>query len=49
MGSKVAASETPIACSLGVGDYRERLAQIAQLARDALRSHERDGLVLHLR
>jgi hypothetical protein len=42
-------SETPIACTLGVGDYKERLAQIAALARDALRSHERDGLVLHLR
>jgi hypothetical protein len=41
-------SETPIACTLSAGDYRGRLAQIAALARDALRSYEKDGLVLHL-
>jgi hypothetical protein len=50
MGSDLAtASENPIACTLSVGDYRERLAQIAELARDALRSYEREGLVLRLR
>jgi hypothetical protein len=50
MGSDMAtASENPIACTLSVGDYRERLAQIAELARDALRSYEREGLVLRLR
>jgi hypothetical protein len=50
MGSDTdTASKAPIACTLTVGDYTERLAQIAKLARDALRSHERDGLVLRLR
>jgi hypothetical protein len=32
---------TPIACTLTVGDDKERLAQIAELARDALRSQGR--------
>ncbi len=39
----------PIACTLSASDYRRRLSQIADLARDALRSHERNGLVLTLR
>jgi hypothetical protein len=43
------AGETPIACTLTAGDYKERLGQIAALARDSLRSHERNGLVLILR
>jgi len=42
-------SNVPIACTLGAVDYRERLAEIAKLARDALRSYERDSLVLRLR
>jgi hypothetical protein len=42
-------SNVPIACTLSAADYRERLADIAELARDALRSYERDGLVLRLR
>jgi hypothetical protein len=50
MGSEQATiSETPIACTLGASDYKERLAEIAKLARDALRSYERDGLILRLR
>jgi hypothetical protein len=50
MGSEQATiSETPITCTLSAGDYRERLAQIADLARDNLRSYERDGLILGLR
>jgi hypothetical protein len=50
MGSDLATtSEAPIACTLSVGDYEERLAQIAELARNALRSYEKDDLVLHLR
>ena len=32
------ASQEPHACTLTVGDYKERLAQIAELARDALRN-----------
>jgi hypothetical protein len=44
-----AASETPIVCTLDMGGFKQRLAWIAELNRDALRSHERDGLVLHLR
>jgi hypothetical protein len=42
-------SETPIACTLSAGDYKERLAEIAKLARDALWSYKRDGLILRLR
>ena len=50
MGSDIATgSETPSACTLSVGEYKERLAHIAELARDALRGHAREGLVLQLR
>src|SRR3712207_5083286 len=38
----------PIACTLAPGDYKARLAWIAQLARDALRSNERRDLELEL-
>ncbi len=39
----------PIACTLAPSEYRERLASIARLARDALRSAKRRGLALELR
>lgn len=42
-------TEPPIACTLQGGSYQERLAWIAELARDGLRSHSRRDLVLHLR
>jgi hypothetical protein len=49
MGSEQATiSETPIACTLDVGDYKRRLLWMAELARDALKSYEREGLILHL-
>jgi hypothetical protein len=38
----------PIACTLGPGDFRQRLAWIADLNRDALRDQRRDGLRLEL-
>lgn len=38
----------PIACSLGSGDYRERLAWIADLNAWALREQRREGLTLEL-
>ena len=38
----------PIACTLNPGEYKTRLASIADLNRDALRSHARDGLELQL-
>ena len=38
----------PIACTLAPGAYKDRLAWIAALNRDALRSYERRGLVLEL-
>jgi hypothetical protein len=42
-------SEQPsIVCCLSAGDYRRRLAWIDSLARKALRSHDRDDLVLYL-
>lgn len=42
------AEPTPIACTLGSGDFQRRLAWIAELNRDALRSRRRDGLRLEL-
>ena len=39
----------PIACALAPSAFRDRLAWIAALTRDALRSHERRDLVLDLR
>jgi hypothetical protein len=39
---------TPIACTLAPGDFNSRLAWIAELTRDALREHRRDGLILQL-
>ncbi|MGK9170301.1 hypothetical protein KXR53_28645 [Inquilinus limosus] len=45
----MATSETPpIACTLPPGEFQDRLAWIAALTRDALRSHERHDLVLDL-
>jgi hypothetical protein len=38
----------PIACTLGPGDFRQRVACIADLTRDALRAQHRDGLRLEL-
>jgi hypothetical protein len=38
----------PIACTLAPGEYQRRLAWIAELARDGLRSSERRDLVLEL-
>lgn len=43
------ASEEPITCTLGAGDFKQRLGWIAELNRKALRSHAREGLVLDLR
>ena len=45
----VAQAASPIVCRLSAGDYKESLRQIAELARDALRGYERNGLVLTLR
>ncbi|WP_247509941.1 tetratricopeptide repeat protein [Bradyrhizobium sp. 157] len=39
----------PIACTLAPGAYKDRMAWIGALTRDALRSHERRDLVLDLR
>lgn len=41
--------QTPaIACTLGPGDFKERLAWIGEVNRSALRGHRRDGLRLEL-
>jgi hypothetical protein len=40
---------SPIACTLAPGAFKDRMAWISALARDALRSHERRDLVLDLR
>ena len=42
------ASTIPIVCTLGAGEYADRLARIAKLNRSSLRSHQRDGLTLVL-
>jgi hypothetical protein len=39
----------PIACTLAPAAYKDRMASIAALTREALRSHQRRGLVLDLR
>jgi hypothetical protein len=43
------ANDAPIACTLTGGAFADRVAWIAQLNRDGLRSHERTGssLTLH--
>ncbi len=38
----------PVACTLAPGAYRDRMAWIGALTRDALRSHERRGLAVVL-
>jgi hypothetical protein len=38
----------PIACTLSGTDYEERIAWIAQLNRDGLRTHRREGVSLRL-
>jgi len=40
--------QAPIACTLQPGTYQERLAWIADLARDGLREVSRDDLRLEL-
>jgi hypothetical protein len=44
-----ATGNQPIACTLIKGDFRDRLAWIAELTRDALRGYERADLTLKLR
>jgi hypothetical protein len=44
-----ATEDQPIACTLIEGDFRVRLAWIAELTRDALRGYERADLTLKLR
>lgn len=41
-------TEPPIACTLESGSYQERIAWIADLAREGLRSHKREDLTLEL-
>jgi hypothetical protein len=51
-GSEMKSTATgnePIACTLIEGDFRDRLAWIAEVTRDALRGYERADLTLKLR
>jgi hypothetical protein len=48
-GKAVTTDQQPIACTLTVGDLRDRLAWIATLNRDALRGYDRTDLTLRLR
>ncbi len=41
-------AETPIACTLGAGDYRARMDWIAGLNVKGLRRHESEDLTLRL-
>jgi hypothetical protein len=43
-----ASDQPPLTCRLGAGDYRRRIAWIAELTRRALRKYSRDELVLRL-
>ena len=38
----------PIACTLGAGDFTDRMGWIRELSAKSLRSHRRDGLMLEL-
>jgi hypothetical protein len=42
------AESGPIACTLGPGDFKDRVGWIRELSAKSLRSHRRDGLVLEL-
>lgn len=42
-------TDVPIACTLGAGDFKARMAWLADLNARALIDHRRDGLTLHLR
>ena len=46
MGDHMTAEDPPLACTLAGDEFRESLAWIAALARDALRSYDREDLVL---
>jgi hypothetical protein len=41
-------ASTPIACTLGSGDFKDRLRWIQELSAKSLRRHHRDGLMLEL-
>lgn len=41
--------ETPIACALTGGNFRDRIAWIAELARESLQGYEQYDLMLELR
>ena len=38
----------PVACTLGSGDFKDRIGWIRELSAKSLRSHRRDGLMLEL-
>ena len=38
----------PIVCTLGSGDFKDRIGWIRELSAKSLRSHRRDGLMLEL-
>lgn len=42
-------TDAPIACTLGAGDFKARIAWLADLNTRALTDHRREGLTLHLR
>jgi hypothetical protein len=42
-------NKPPISCTLTTGNFKDRIAWIGELTRDALRSYQQQGLVLDLR
>lgn len=42
-------TDAPIACTLGAGDFKARMAWLADLNARALAEYRRDGLTLHLK
>ncbi|MHB1220272.1 MAG: hypothetical protein ACYC1L_18965 [Alphaproteobacteria bacterium] len=44
----MADQDKPVACTLGLGDFKTRIGWIREVNKRALRSHARDGLALRL-
>lgn len=44
----MADQDKPVTCTLGLGDFKTRIAWIREVNKRALRNHVRDGLALRL-
>jgi hypothetical protein len=46
--SMTSIQSAPIACTLGAGDFKDRMRWIREFSAKSLRSHHREGLTLEL-